>query len=217
MNSKRLNTLVSMIPDNVNGVFDIGSDHGYLLVSLRNKNRDLKLCGVENKNGPYENLCKNTKDKNILCKLSDGLNDYIPGYDLVVLAGMGFNNIKNIIDKNINKIDDIKYFLIDSHNLIPSIREYFIKLKYYIKEENIVFENGIFYELILFEKGHKEYSRIEINYGPILLKKKNDDFINKYVNINNKIYEIINNNQLDKDSLLKFEEEIKNNLEIIKK
>ncbi len=215
MNSKRIETLSSMIPSNAKGVFDVGSDHGYLLISLRNKNKNLKLCGVENKEGPYKNLLNNIVNKNIIGKLSDGLNDYSNDYDTVVLAGMGFNNICSIINSNLNKINDIEYFLIDSHNLIPSIRLFFNNLGYYIENENIVYENNIYYELILFKKGHQNYSDKELKYGPILLNKKDSVLIDKYKKINDKILKLINENKLDKNSYEKYKKEYEENLMII--
>lgn len=217
MISNRLNILVNMVPNDCKGVFDIGSDHGYLLTLIREKNKDIKLCGVENKKGPFENLKKGTKNKDINIFLSSGLDSYSKEYNLVTLAGMGFSNIQNIVNAHLEFIDNIDYFLIDSHNFIPSIRTFFINLGYFIENEKIILENDIFYELILFKKGHVEYSNEEIEYGPILLKNKEKLLIDKYNSINKKYLEILSNNQLDKKSKTNFESIIDKNNKIIEK
>ncbi len=217
MISNRLNILANMVPKNCKGVFDIGSDHGYLLTLIREKNKDIKLCGVENKKGPFENLKKGTKNKDINIFLSSGLDSYSKEYNLVTLAGMGFSNIQNIVNAHLEFIDNIDYFLIDSHNFIPSIRTYFINLGYFIENEKIILENDIFYELILFKKGHVEYSNEEIEYGPILLKNKEKLLIDKYNSINKKYLEILSNSQLDKISKTNFESIIEKNNKIIEK
>ena len=217
MISKRIQTLASMIPENCTGVFDVGSDHGYLLNLIRETNSNINLCGIENKKGPYNNLLKGVKNKNIESYLSDGLDLYNSKYNLVVLAGMGYQNICNIINKNINKIDFIEYFLIDSHNFIPSIRTFFINLGYFIENEKIINENNIFYELILFKKGYKNYSKEEIEYGPILLKNHEKLLIEKYKNINNKYENIISNNNIDDFNKNKIKEKIDLNKLIIEK
>ncbi len=215
MISNRLNILASMIPDNCKGVFDIGSDHGYLLSIIREKNKDIKLCGVENKKGPFENLKKGTRNKDINIFLSSGLDSYTNEYNLVTLAGMGYSNIVSIVDSHIEHIKNIDYFLIDSHNFIPSIRSYFIKLGYFIENEKIILENGIFYELILFKKGHIDYSEEEIKYGPILLKNKEKLLVDKYENLNKKYIDILTNNKLDENSNLNFKSMIDENNKII--
>ena len=50
------------------------------------------------------------------------------------------------------------------------------KLNYYIEEEIQVKENNIIYTIIKFVKGKKWYSKKELYFGPILLKKNNKLF-----------------------------------------
>lgn len=205
MYSKRINTLFTMIPQDSTGVFDVGSDHGYLLLLLRATYPNLKLCGVENKKGPYENLCENTKNQNINTILSNGLENYSKDYNTVVIAGMGYNSIKVIIN-NFNNFDNIKYFLIDSHNFIYEIRKLFVDKGYKISNEKIIDEKGIYYELILFERGESSYNEKEYKYGPILLKEKNNIFMQKYSNIYNFNEKLLKNNNLSEEKI----NEIKN-------
>ena len=216
MYSKRINTLFTMIPQDSTGVFDVGSDHGYLLLLLRDAYPNLKLCGVENKKGPYENLCENTNNKNIKTILSDGLKNYSKDYNTVVIAGMGYSSIKEIVS-NFNNFDFVKYFLIDSHNFIYEIRKLFVNKGYKISKEKIIDEKDIFYELILFEKGESLYSEEDYKYGPILLKEKNDIFVKKYTNIYNLNKELLKNNNLSNERINEIKNINENLLSLLKK
>ncbi len=187
----RIYELSKLIHSENSGVFDVGSDHGYLLLLLRDLYPNISLKGVENKKGPFNNLKKNTAYKNINISLSDGLDDLTKEYTCVVLAGMGFNNINQIINKNLKKLEFIHQIIIDSHTNIDLIRKFIVSLGYYIDNEKCLIENGIYYELISFSKGEKDYSEFELKYGPILLKEKCDLFINHYKEINKKIFTIM--------------------------
>lgn len=217
MISRRIKLLSLLIKEDINGVFDVGSDHGYLLLLLKEKYPHISLCGVENKAGPYENLKKNTLGKGVKTMLSDGINDYDSSiYDAIVLAGMGYENIKKIILKDVSKIKNTKQIVIDSHNNISECRKFFIDLGFYIEDEIILKEDGIFYEIISFKKGNKKYSDFEIKYGPILLKKRDQELIDKLIENNKKltkIIEILKNNDKDYQSLI---EEIKLNEKVIR-
>lgn len=180
--SNRLETIISFVDKN-SCVADIGSDHGYVVKELILRNIAKKCLAVENKIGPYNNLCKNLKGvNNIDISLSDGLDDLEESYTTVIIAGMGYDNIKKIIDNNIKKIDYISTFIIDSHTLTPKIRSYFLNIGYYIENEKCLIEKDIFYEVIKFKKGTASYDELDIKYGPILRKEKSEAFKTYYEN-----------------------------------
>lgn len=199
MISNRIKNIASLIDKNNRGVYDVGSDHGYLLLLLKDLyGYKILLKGVENKEGPFNNLKNNVKNKNIEYQLSDGINDLTSSFSCVVLAGMGYDNIKKIIDKHLEKVEFIDQIVIDSHTKLKECREYFISLNFYIENEIIIKEDDIFYEIISFKKGKRNYSDLEIEYGPFLLKEKNDFFKEKYELENKKINEILL--KIDKNS-----------------
>lgn len=191
MIAKRIEKIAEIIDLNNKGVFDVGSDHGYLLTSLRKKNDKIKLKGVENKLGPFKNLKDNTSFLNIETSLSDGIDELTNDYSCVVLAGMGYKNIVEIIMKHLDKLNFIEQIVIDSHTNIDLCRKFFVNLNFYIDQEVILKEKGIYYEIISFKRGNKRYTDKEIFYGPILLKNKSQIFKEKYIIRNKKIDEII--------------------------
>ena len=184
MISKRLNKIVDFI-DEGHDVADIGSDHGLVLLLLSKKGFKANVLGVENKPGPYENLSKTVKTinkPNFQCILGNGLENLTENYKTVILAGMGYSTIKSIIEANLDKIDFINTFIVDSHTNQDEIRRFFVNLGFNIVKEEIVYEDSIFYDLEKFQKSNvkKSYTDKELKYGPINLDKKTEEFKLKY-------------------------------------
>lgn len=181
MISNRIKQIKKYIPLNQD-VADVGSDHGLLLRLLFDDGFPNNMLGIENKEGPFSNLSKLVKainDEKVSCILSDGI-DYLPSnYKTVVIAGMGFDTIKAIINKNKDKIDFINDFIIDCHTSYEKVRPFFVELGYHITEETIIFEDNIYYEIIHFKKGYQNYTALELTYGPINLAEKSEVFINR--------------------------------------
>ncbi len=216
MIAMRIKKIADLIDLNLGGVYDVGSDHGYLLILLREKNKNIKLMGVENKKEPFNNLSKNVKGKNILISFSDGIDKLDESFSTIVLAGMGYKNIVEIILKHKEKLDYISQIVIDSHTNIDLCRKFFISLGFFIENEVILKEKDIFYEIISFKKGNKNYSEMELHYGPCLLKERNDVFKEKYLKRNKKIETIIPKLNCDSLEYKNFLEEYKLNNEVLK-
>lgn len=204
MISKRLEFLCELTPlKNTKGLVDVGCDHGYFLINLYQKGYKGKLLGVENKKGPFNqfinNLKKTKTEHEILASFSDGIDVIDNSYNFIVLAGMGFDNIVKIIDKNKEKLDFIDYILVDSHTKTSEIRFYFYNLGFLIENEILLYENDIYYQIILFTKGYKKYTDFELKYGPILLTKYKNQLLKMYNNEIQKLeqtierYNILNN------------------------
>lgn len=194
--SKRLETIIYLVDQGEN-VADIGSDHGFIVIELINRNIAASCLAVENKIGPYTNLVKNTSlIKNIKTSLSDGLKEVDKQFSTVIIAGMGFNTIKEIINDSIEKLDFIDTFIIDSHTLTYELRKFMSEIGYFIKDEQCLIENKIFYEIIKFKKGHKVYSEVELKYGPILLNNRSEDFITHYSNQIEKLKSLVRLHQI---------------------
>ena len=194
--SKRLETIIYLVDQGEN-VADIGSDHGFIVIELINRNIAASCLAVENKIGPYTNLVKNTSlIKNIKTSLSDGLKEVDKQFSTVIIAGMGFNTIKEIINDSIEKLDIIDTFIIDSHTLTYELRKFMSEIGYFIKDEQCLIENKIFYEIIKFQKGHKVYSEVELKYGPILLNNRSEDFMTHYSNQIEKLKSLVRLHQI---------------------
>lgn len=204
MISARIKTLSSYIkPYKI--IADVGCDHGYLIKEAIDNCDVSKAFAIDNKIGPLNSAKRNLNDySNVVFSLSDGLDSLDESVELVVIAGMGGLLIKDIIKRNMDKINNVKRFVLQANKNEYELREFMISNNYYIAFENIIYEDDKYYEIIVFEKGNVSYSLEELYFGPILLKEKNDVFISKWTNIFNKLNLIeIYHKDEDKIKLLK--------------
>lgn len=187
---KRLNTIVSYInSDDV--VVDVGCDHGYLL-ELAINNKNIKKCyAVDNKIGPLNSARNNLKNyKNVEFVLSDGLISLNGDYNTVVIAGMGGMLINKIFTDSIEKFQDVNKVIVAPNKNSEKVRAEFTTNGFKIYDETIVYEDGIFYEIICFEKGIQNLTEKELVFGPINLFKKEPLFKEKWSNYYSRIKDI---------------------------
>ena len=190
--SKRLQAIYDMVPSGV--VADVGSDHGKLIISLFENGVITKGYAIENKQGPYNRLVKAIEDAkamdNIIPMFSDGISELPSDVDVVVIAGMGGFNVIDILKKNPRKLKNVSTLIVDAHNAIPELRKQVCKMGYVIADEDIVYESGVYYEIIKFIAGEAIYlDDPDIEFGPILRNEKSLTFKDKY---NSRIKEIDN-------------------------
>ena len=181
--SKRLASIKEMVPSGV--AADVGSDHGKLIISLFEDKVILKGYGIENKKAPYERLVRAIEDagasKNITALFSDGISELPDDVDVVVIAGMGGYLIVDILESHSEKLKNVKSIIVDAHNSVDKVRKSIVSLGYFIKNEKVVFEDDIYYEIIRFDKGDsKPLDELDYEFGPILRKEKSDLFVQKY-------------------------------------
>ncbi len=203
--SKRLIELSKLVLPNVN-VYDVGADHGILETLIEDKVNRIKA--IENKKGPYLNLVKNTKHlKKVTSYLGNDLSFLDKDDNFVIFAGLGSRLIIDILKKHQDKISNVEYLLIDSHSELPLLRKEITSLGFIIDKEVLILDKGIFYNIMRFVKGKKEYSEEELLFG-ISLKESEcfDAYLDKE---KERLFSIINNNKVEK----KKKDETKKHLE----
>ena len=174
--SQRLLTIASFIKDGAN-VADIGADHGLLSIYLVEHNIAKKVFAVENKIGPFSILEKNTKKyPKITISLSDGISAIPEDIDTVVIAGMGGILISDILNKNKDKLDHIKYIVVDAHRDLIEVRKTLNDLGYEFEKEKLVKE-GLFYNVISAKKGSKKLTSEQLEFG---FEIQNDPLFREY-------------------------------------
>ena len=208
--SKRLETILNMVPKGI--AADIGADHGKLIIALFEQGIISHGYAIENKIGPYNRLVKALTTANLIDDivplLSDGIKDLPPNVGTVIIAGMGGDNIIDILEKYPGKTKQIQTLIIDAHNNVPKLREVVSKMGFAIAEEKIVFEDGIFYEIIKFiRKDIAFYGDKDLEFGPILRNEKSVLFIKKYESRIKEIETLLSNKKLPQDRINQLNEE----------
>ena len=197
--SLRLETIYKMVPYSVTA--DVGSDHGKLMISLFQDGRIPHGYAIENKKGPFTRLTKAIKENGLLDDVvplfSDGITDLPECVTTIVLAGMGGENIINIISSHVEKLKNVQTIIVDAHNSTPKVRKYITELGYVIADEKMVKEDDIYYEIIKFIKADTAfYSDNDIEFGPILRNEKSATFKEKYQGRIDEIDRILANKNL---------------------
>ncbi|RKX67275.1 MAG: hypothetical protein DRP42_00920 [Tenericutes bacterium] len=177
MKSARLHKIVSYVRKD-DRVLDIGADHAYVPILLREQNLTTVADVAEITRGPLESARKNIIASGfrnqINLFLSDGvLSVDINKYDTFVIAGMGGISINTILRQKKIK----QNLILHPTNAIPKVRKTLCKLRYEIKDEVVVEENGVF-NVILFAEysGKRRYMSAKKAYlGPLMSINKSEE------------------------------------------
>jgi tRNA (adenine22-N1)-methyltransferase len=184
--SKRLKAIASYVGDNAK-IIDIGCDHALLGIYLYKTKKSISVILTDIKEGAVNQAKSNIKKYNLEEKIDlrhgDGLDVLNKGEaDTVIISGLGGSKIIDILSKDKAKLIDIENIIIQSNTIIFKVRDKICKLGYYIKDEQLIDENNIIYNIILFAKGKKKYSKKELYFGPVLMKQRGELYKNIIIN-----------------------------------
>lgn len=174
--STRLENIVNLC-DNVKCIADIGCDHGYVGAELILSNKCDKVIATD--------ISGRSLDKAIRFCDSLNINSYISfregdGFSVIykndkvkqaVISGMGGMEIINILENNPFKL---KNFVLQPMRDVIKLREYLIENNYKILNDYLVFDEGIFYNVLKVKKGKTSLTPLEVYFG-----KDNFDFNTK--------------------------------------
>jgi len=187
MTSKRIKFIASLI-DASDKVLDVGTDHALLPIYLVKNNITNVADGSDISNVVLENaknnLIKYKMDSIINLFCSDGIKSVdITKYNTLVITGMGFHTIKDILDNG--NLDGINKMIIQSNNNHEEFRKYINSINYKIISDYYIFDKGKWYLVSLISKGKQMLSDIEYVCG--LYNINNKEYymyiIKKYKNI----------------------------------
>lgn len=193
-------------------IADVGCDHGYLIIEgFENYNIDYAIA-IDNKSKPLERCNYNLKEKpyysHVRFSLSSGINDIDNDTECIIMAGMGGILIKDLLEENLDKLKNIKRIIIQANKDNYLVRKFLTENGFDVKRECICLEDKKYYQVICFDKSDKEvpnYNDIELEFGPINVKRRSKVFTN-YIN-----------SLIKKINLIPFEnEKIKNRKTVLK-
>lgn len=188
--SNRLTTIAKFIPP-YQKIADIGCDHGYLIIEAF-KQGITYAQAIDNKEGPLKQAINNLKtfqDK-VEFILSDGISKINADTEVVIIAGMGGSLIVDILRANPEKLASVKRLILQPNRNIKEVRKFLNLIGFKIAYETIIEEEGIYYEIIVCDKGLDCYNETELEFGPYLLKEKSPVFLKKWTNVIKKYQEI---------------------------
>ncbi|HHT62590.1 MAG: tRNA (adenine(22)-N(1))-methyltransferase [Bacillota bacterium] len=174
--SKRLASVAVMVPKG-SVVADIGTDHGYLPAYLVMSRISPYVIATDVNKGPLAaaaNLISLLAvGKKIDLRLGDGLTVLMPGeVETIVIAGMGASTMIKILDQTPEVLSQAKRLILQPMRNVPRLRTWLAEHQWEIKDEELIWEDEIFYEIVAADHGQSTLTQEEAEIGPILLKKK---------------------------------------------
>ena len=199
MLSLRLNAIIDMVKDS-DIVADIGCDHGLLSCELVKRKIVSRVYAMDINEKPLMQA-KKTIDyyqlhDHVMMVLSDGLSAIGSDVDTIIIAGMGFDTCKKILEDSIDKIGQFKRIIVQINKNVDDLRQWISDRNYTIIDETVVCD-GHYYQIIVFNVSyHQHYQMDEILFGPILMAKMSDTyqiFLKYYIDKHLKILDMISN------------------------
>jgi len=185
MISERLKAICAYLSPQDN-IIDIGCDHAYVSIEMK-KRGCKKVLATDIHEGAIKIAKRNIEESNldIEARLSDGLTSIdTKAYDTLVIAGMGASTIEHILSHS-EKLKSIKKIILQSNNDLKKLRFFLQHINYFIEDECVIEDMGHFYTIMKCQRGAKELSEIELEFG--IYKKENQ----KYYQITKDYYESI--------------------------
>lgn len=183
----RINERLKKIGDLVeaNSVcLDVGCDHALLDIYLVKRNKNIKAIASDIAEGPLEQAKKNIRrerlDGEIEVRLGSGFNTYSDDIDTIIISGMGGRNIIGICKENPKVLKKVKTIILSPNNYQEDVKRYLCKNGFYISNEEFVRDKKFIYQIIIFSKGKKKYTKKEYFFGPVFLVKKGPLFREYY-------------------------------------
>jgi len=181
--TNRLKTISSFIPKSKT-VYDIGCDHALLdiFLTLYNKN---KCYACDIKESALSFALKNINKYKLIDKIkvvcSNGFDNVdVEKNSVAVISGMGATTILEILKSE--KIDNLDFIILQSNNDHFLLRKELAKMDLKIVDEIVIYEKGIYYITFKIIHSKVKYSKIDLEFGPVL---KNDDSIDTLLYYNN--------------------------------
>jgi tRNA (adenine22-N1)-methyltransferase len=185
--AKRLAAAAAYVPAG-SVAADIGTDHAYLPIFLVEAGLCQRVIATDLKPGPFHSALQKVTERKlehrIDLRLGDGLKVIEPGEaDVLVLAGMGGNTIREILAASPAITNTVSMLILQPMADHGDLRVWLAGNGWKIHDEQLVEENGRIYVVIAAVPGHEVIiDSVLMELGPRLTEKKGPLFI-KYLEI----------------------------------
>lgn len=166
-------------------LLDIGSDHAYLPIeAIRNGTVRQAICGEVVK-GPFDSTVNNIRregmEDRIEARFGSGLEvaSSDDDVDTVTICGMGGPLIAEILEDELHNLGGHPRLVLQANTYTYPIRKVLARSGYRIIDETVIRDGRHFYEIIVAEPGSSDYDEKQLIFGPVLLEKREQAFIEK--------------------------------------
>ena len=180
MANRRLEKIASMVQKGMITA-DIGTDHAFLPIMLVTEGICEKVYACDVAKGPLQaadtNICAKGLQSSITTILTDGLQDVPEDTQCVVIAGMGYQTARGILERAISRLDALQQIIVEVNRDTVSMRRWISEHGYTIVNETYVYDRGHDYVTIDFNtQKHEPYSILDLILGPVLKTEGNEEY-----------------------------------------
>ena len=188
-----MKAVASMVtPGNV--LADVGTDHGYVPISLVQRKKIPRAIAMDINKGPLQRACEHIAEfqleELIETRLSDGVNKLKVGeVDSILIAGMGGELVIHILSEGMEVCRNAKELILQPQSELEKVRQFLREKKFKILDEDMIIEDGKYYPMMkvvpvdedeFWDCISEEAIRACYMYGPLLLKNGNPS-LRKYL------------------------------------
>lgn len=163
---------------------DVGCDHALLDIYLVKKDKNIKAIASDVAEGPVDAAKQNIKrerlENKIEVRLGDGLDTYSDEVNTIIISGMGGRNMIGIFKRHLEVLKKVDTIILSPNNYQIDVKKFLVSNGFYIENEEFVKDKKFIYQIIVFKKGRKHYTKKEFFFGPIYLEKKSKLFEEYY-------------------------------------
>lgn len=179
MINNRLKAIASLVKEE-SYIIDVGCDHALLDIYLLKNRKGVRAIASDIKPGPLEQAKQNVKkyqlQAQIKVKQGNGIEPIEEEVDTVIISGMGGCHINGILKYKTHLLKNVTTLILSPNSDVQKVRKEIGKLGFFIEEEVLIFEKGIFYPILYFRRGKKKYSQEQYLLGPKLIEKREPIF-----------------------------------------
>lgn len=202
--SKRMKAVASMVTQDL-VVCDVGTDHGYVPISLVQDGIISKAIAVDINKGPLMRADEHIRSCGLAdcieTRLSDGLAAVDAGeVESIVIAGMGGELVIHILTEGEAVCQRAKEIILQPQSEVSKVRCFLRSKGYQIVDEDMILEDGKYYPMFkvhpmgdntAYQKMDDVTLAVCDLYGPILLKNGNPTLRKYLVKEHHKLADII--------------------------
>lgn len=165
--SKRLQTIYDMVQGPC-VVADIGCDHGLLPIALVKNGKCDKAYACDVRKGPLsraeEAIHSMGLQNQIITKLTDGLHGLEDDVEVVIIAGMGYDTIRNILQDSLEKTKYYKQIIIQCNSRVDDLRRWLHQNGFMIDAEELI-KDQHYYQMLSIHYEASDMSEEDYLFG----------------------------------------------------
>ncbi|MFI3284735.1 MAG: class I SAM-dependent methyltransferase [Erysipelotrichaceae bacterium] len=212
MLSTRLETLISMIHP-TSALADVGCDHGLLACEVKKRQIAQVVYAMDINQKPLdqakETIIRYQLEEAVFPILSNGLDKLSKEVKTVLIAGVGYETCKMILENDLDKLGQLDQIIIQINRDVDKLRLWIVEHHMAILDEKMIYDKHFYQALSICPKQSQSLSLQQIKYGPILMQEKSDIFIKYLEHQKNKLNKALSNLDKTHPKAILIQEEIK--------